>query len=59
MPPSSRCEHRAEVAERERRKAKDLAPYVAAALARKNRMWPLANDEIPVVKASVSAARVP
>ncbi len=38
-------------AERERRKAERLAPYVEAALARKQRMAPLAEGEIPVVKA--------
>jgi len=38
-------------AERERRKAEELAPYVEAALARKPRMAPLAESEIPAVKA--------
>jgi hypothetical protein len=41
---------------REARKSEDLAPYVAAALKRKSRMQPLADDEIPVVKASVAKA---
>lgn len=51
-------EFKAEVAEREERKAKELAPYVEAALARKNWMKPLADDEIPVVRASVAKAQV-
>jgi len=38
-------------AERERRKAEELAPYVEAALARKQKMAPLAEAEIPTVKA--------
>jgi alkanesulfonate monooxygenase SsuD/methylene tetrahydromethanopterin reductase-like flavin-dependent oxidoreductase (luciferase family) len=49
---------RAEVAAREARKQEELAPYVAAALARKKWMKPLADDEIPVVKASVARALV-
>ena len=44
-------------AERVARKAADLAPYVEAALARKQWMRPLADDEIPVVKASVAKAQ--
>ena len=51
-------EFKAEVAEREARKASELAPYIEAALARKNWMKPLADDEIPVVKASVVKAQV-
>ena len=47
----------ADEAERERRKAADLAPFVEAALARKTWMRPLADDEIPVVKASVAKAQ--
>jgi alkanesulfonate monooxygenase SsuD/methylene tetrahydromethanopterin reductase-like flavin-dependent oxidoreductase (luciferase family) len=47
-------EFKAQVAEREARKAKELRPCVEAALARKKRMKPLADDEIPVVKASVA-----
>jgi alkanesulfonate monooxygenase SsuD/methylene tetrahydromethanopterin reductase-like flavin-dependent oxidoreductase (luciferase family) len=43
---------------REARKAADLAPHVAAALARKSWMKPLADDEIPVVRASVAKAQV-
>jgi alkanesulfonate monooxygenase SsuD/methylene tetrahydromethanopterin reductase-like flavin-dependent oxidoreductase (luciferase family) len=42
-------------AERDRRKADELAPYVERALARKKRMPPLADAEIPVVRASVAA----
>ncbi len=34
-------------------KEKELAPYIEAALARKQYMQPLADDEIPLVKASV------
>jgi alkanesulfonate monooxygenase SsuD/methylene tetrahydromethanopterin reductase-like flavin-dependent oxidoreductase (luciferase family) len=37
-------------AEREAKKAAELAPYVKAALGRKRWMQPLAEDEIPVVK---------
>ncbi len=44
---------RAERAAREARKAEELAPYVDAALKRKQTMKPLADDEIPVVRASV------
>lgn len=38
---------------RERAKAEDLAPHVEAALARKQVMQPLADDDIPIVRASV------
>ncbi len=41
-------------AERERRKAAELAPYVEKALARKKRMPALADADIPVVRASVA-----
>ncbi|HUE38012.1 MAG TPA: LLM class flavin-dependent oxidoreductase [Candidatus Binatia bacterium] len=51
-------EFRAEVAEREARKQRELAPFVAAALGRKRWMKPLADDEIPVVTASVARALV-
>ena len=44
-------------AAREARKAEELAPYIAAALARKKWMPPLADDEIPVIKASVDRAQ--
>jgi len=39
---------------REREKAKELAPYIEAALARKDVMQPLADGDIPVVRASVA-----
>ena len=39
--------------EKQAAKEKELAPYIEAALARKQFMKPLADDEIPVVKASV------
>jgi alkanesulfonate monooxygenase SsuD/methylene tetrahydromethanopterin reductase-like flavin-dependent oxidoreductase (luciferase family) len=48
---------KAEVAAREARKAEALAPYIEAALERKAWMKPLADDEIPVVKASVDRAQ--
>jgi len=48
----------AEVAAREARKQQELAPHVAAALGRKKWMEPLADHEIPVVKASVTRALV-
>jgi hypothetical protein len=51
-------EFKAEVSEREARKARELAPYIAAAMARKKAMKPLADDEIPVVKASVVRAQI-
>jgi alkanesulfonate monooxygenase SsuD/methylene tetrahydromethanopterin reductase-like flavin-dependent oxidoreductase (luciferase family) len=44
-------------AERQQRKAVELAPFVEAALARKQWMQPLADDEIPVVRASVARAQ--
>ena len=47
-----------EAAAREERKAHELAPFIAAALKRKNWMKPLADHEIPVVKASVAKAQV-
>ena len=48
---------RAEVAAREARKTEELAPYIAAALKRKSWMKPLAEDEIPVVRASAERAQ--
>lgn len=51
-------EFKAGAAAREARKAEELAPYIAAALARKQWMAPLADDEIPVVRASVAKAQV-
>jgi len=44
--------------EREARKAEELAPFVEAALARKQWMRALEDDEIPVVLASVQAPQV-
>jgi hypothetical protein len=44
-------EFKAEVAAREARKALELAPYVEAAMKRKRWMAPLAEGEIPVVRA--------
>lgn len=40
--------------ERERRKAEELAPFIEKALARKKRMPPLADSDIPVVPAAVA-----
>jgi alkanesulfonate monooxygenase SsuD/methylene tetrahydromethanopterin reductase-like flavin-dependent oxidoreductase (luciferase family) len=51
-------EFKARVAEREARKAEELAPFIEAALARKDWMKPLADDEIPIVRASVAKALV-
>ena len=42
---------------RQAAKAAELAPYVEAALGRKQWMRPLADDEIPVVAASVQRAQ--
>lgn len=47
-----------ELDEREAAKAKRLSPHIEKALARKQRMKPLADEEIPVVRASVAAAQV-
>ena len=47
-------EFAAEAPERERRKAEELAPFIEKALARKQRMAPLADADIPVVRASVA-----
>ena len=46
-----------EEVERQQRKDADLAPYIAAALARKQWMSPLSDDEIPVVVAAVKRAQ--
>jgi hypothetical protein len=40
--------------ERERRKQEALAPAIDSALRRKSRLTPLADAEIPVVRASVA-----
>ena len=47
---------KAEADEREAKKAKALRPHLEAALTRKQWMKPLAEDEIPVVKASAQRA---
>jgi alkanesulfonate monooxygenase SsuD/methylene tetrahydromethanopterin reductase-like flavin-dependent oxidoreductase (luciferase family) len=49
---------KADVEAREAKKAQELAPYVAAALKRKTWMRPLADHEIPVIRASVERAQV-
>ena len=49
---------KAEAAEREAAKAAELAPFIEAALARKDRMPALADHEIPVVPASRPKAQV-
>ena len=49
---------KAEVEAREAKKAAELAPYVEAALKRKKWMRPLADHEIPVIRASVERAQV-
>jgi alkanesulfonate monooxygenase SsuD/methylene tetrahydromethanopterin reductase-like flavin-dependent oxidoreductase (luciferase family) len=49
---------KAEAAAREAAKAARLAPYIERALARKGRMQPLAEDAIPVVRASVDKAKI-
>jgi alkanesulfonate monooxygenase SsuD/methylene tetrahydromethanopterin reductase-like flavin-dependent oxidoreductase (luciferase family) len=51
-------EFAAQRALREKRKEAELAPYIAAALQRKQRMKPLADHEIPVVLASVKQAQI-
>jgi alkanesulfonate monooxygenase SsuD/methylene tetrahydromethanopterin reductase-like flavin-dependent oxidoreductase (luciferase family) len=47
-------EFAAKSAEREKRKEEELAPHIEKALARKMRMAPLADTDIPVVRASVA-----
>jgi alkanesulfonate monooxygenase SsuD/methylene tetrahydromethanopterin reductase-like flavin-dependent oxidoreductase (luciferase family) len=49
---------KAEVAEREARKQMELAPYLAAAMARKTWMKPLEDHEIPVVPSSRPKAQI-
>ena len=51
-------EFKADVAAREKKKAAELAPYIAAAMARKKYMKPLTDEEIPVVKASMQRAQI-
>ncbi len=50
-------EFKSKAAVREARKAEELEPYIAAALKRKSWMKPLADHEIPVVKASAEKAQ--
>lgn len=49
-------EFKATEIERQQKKDDELAPFIEAALARKNWMPPLADDDIPVVRASVKKA---
>lgn len=49
---------KAEAAEREARKAAELAPYIEAAMQRKRWMKPLEDHEIPVVPASRAKAQI-
>jgi hypothetical protein len=49
---------KADVAEREAKKQAALAPHIEAAMQRKVWMKPLADDEIPIVRASVAKAQV-
>ncbi len=49
-------EFKAEAAAREKRKAEELTPHIAAALKRKSWMKPLAAHEIPVVRAAKARA---
>ncbi|MFL5297262.1 MAG: LLM class flavin-dependent oxidoreductase [Phenylobacterium sp.] len=49
---------KADAAEREAKKAAELAPYVEAAMQRKRWMKPLADHEIPVVPASRPRAQI-
>jgi alkanesulfonate monooxygenase SsuD/methylene tetrahydromethanopterin reductase-like flavin-dependent oxidoreductase (luciferase family) len=51
-------EFKREAEEREAKKTRRLAPAIEAALARKPKMRPLEDREIPVVKASVAQAQV-
>ncbi len=51
-------EFKAQAVAAEERKAAELEPFVSAALQRKTWMKPLADHEIPVVKASVAKAQV-
>jgi alkanesulfonate monooxygenase SsuD/methylene tetrahydromethanopterin reductase-like flavin-dependent oxidoreductase (luciferase family) len=52
------AEFKADVAQRDAAKAARLAPHIAAALARKVWMQPLADDEVPIVRASVAKAQI-
>jgi len=46
-------EFKAKVEEKEAKKARELAPYIEAALERKDKMPTLSKDNVPLVKASV------
>jgi alkanesulfonate monooxygenase SsuD/methylene tetrahydromethanopterin reductase-like flavin-dependent oxidoreductase (luciferase family) len=48
----------AQVESRERAKAEELAPFVEAAMARKQCMAPLEDEDIPIVRASVKQVEV-
>ena len=50
-------EFKAKAAARKARKKEELAPYIAAAMKRKSWMKPLADHEIPVVKAAAERAQ--
>ena len=50
---------KAEKAEREAAKAAELAPYIEAALARKQYMPDLADEDIPIIGAAVARPQVP
>ncbi len=52
-------EFKARDLQRQKEKEEALAPYIAAAMARKQKMPPLEDHEIPVVEASVRKAMVP
>jgi hypothetical protein len=44
--------------ERQKRKAEELAPYIEAAMARKSRMDPLSEAEIPTVPPTGNMSRI-
>ena len=50
-------EFKADEPARQAAKDRELAPYIEAALRRKQWMQPLADDDIPVVRASVAKAQ--
>lgn len=51
-------EFKKDVADREAKKAEELAPYIDAALARKDWMEPLKDEDIPYIRAAVSSPQV-
>jgi alkanesulfonate monooxygenase SsuD/methylene tetrahydromethanopterin reductase-like flavin-dependent oxidoreductase (luciferase family) len=51
-------EFKKDVAAREAKKAEELAPYIEAALARKDWMEPLKDEDIPYIRAAVSSPQV-